>query len=141
LAIIGIGWQTFISAVFKGAKKLGITPITPTIKNMTEKTKQYIANVTKGSWACVKYSCSHSNVSIYNLNRWLHLWLHSAPFRLLSSKEEIIKEVVYTQERATWLSHVIKKDKHTPYIWTIEVLFSTIGLSNVRLNHNLFKNG
>jgi hypothetical protein len=49
LAIIGIGWQTFISGIFKGAKKLGITPITPTIKNMTEKTKQYIANVTKGS--------------------------------------------------------------------------------------------
>jgi hypothetical protein len=49
LAIIGIGWQTFISGIFKGAKKLGITPITHTIKNMTEKTKQYITNVTKGS--------------------------------------------------------------------------------------------
>ena len=38
LAIIGIGWQAFISGVFNGAKKLGI-PI-PTMKNITEKARQ-----------------------------------------------------------------------------------------------------
>jgi len=43
LAIIGIGWQAFISGVFNGAKKLGI-PI-PTMKNITEKVRQYISNI------------------------------------------------------------------------------------------------
>ena len=46
LAIIGIGWQAFVSGVFKGAKKLGIT--TPAIKNVTEKATQFINNVTNG---------------------------------------------------------------------------------------------
>jgi hypothetical protein len=105
---------------------------------MTEKTKQYITNVTKGSWACVKYSCSHSNVSIYNLNRWLDLWLHSAPFSAFVIEGRNHQRCRIYTDRTAWLSHVIKKDKHTPYICTIEVLFSTIGLSNVRLNHNLF---
>lgn len=46
LAIIGIGWQAFISGVFKGAKKLGITPSNPAIKNVTEKARQFINNIT-----------------------------------------------------------------------------------------------
>ena len=48
LAIIGIGWQAFISGVFKGAKKLGITANTPAIRNVTEKARQFINNVTNG---------------------------------------------------------------------------------------------
>ena len=48
LAIIGIGWQAFISGVFKGAKKLGITPSNPEIKNVTEKARQFINNITNG---------------------------------------------------------------------------------------------
>jgi hypothetical protein len=46
LAIIGIGWQAFISGVFKGAKKLGITPSTASIRNVTEKAKKFINNIT-----------------------------------------------------------------------------------------------
>jgi hypothetical protein len=46
LAIIGIGWQAFISGVFKGAKKLGIIPITPAIKNVSKKARDLINNVT-----------------------------------------------------------------------------------------------
>ena len=48
LAIIGIGWQAFISGVFKGAKKLGITPSNPIIKNVTERARQFLNNVTNG---------------------------------------------------------------------------------------------
>jgi hypothetical protein len=48
LAILGIGWQAFISGVFKGAKKLGITASNPAIKNVTEKARQFINNVTNG---------------------------------------------------------------------------------------------
>jgi anionic cell wall polymer biosynthesis LytR-Cps2A-Psr (LCP) family protein len=48
LAVIGIGWQAFISGVFKGVKKLGITPSNPAIKNVTEKARQFINNVTNG---------------------------------------------------------------------------------------------
>jgi hypothetical protein len=47
LAIIGIGWQAFISGVFNGAKKLGIT--TPTMKNITEKARQYISNLSNSN--------------------------------------------------------------------------------------------
>lgn len=46
LAIIGIGWQAFISGVFKGAKKIGITLSNPAIKNVTEKARQFINNIT-----------------------------------------------------------------------------------------------
>jgi hypothetical protein len=46
LAIIGIGWQAFISGVFKGAKKLGITPSTASIRNVTEKARKFINNIT-----------------------------------------------------------------------------------------------
>jgi len=44
--IIGIGWQAFISGVFKGAKKLGITPSTASIRNVTEKARKFINNIT-----------------------------------------------------------------------------------------------
>jgi hypothetical protein len=47
LAIIGIGWQAFISGVFNGAKKLGI-PI-PTKKSITEKARQYISNISNSN--------------------------------------------------------------------------------------------
>ena len=47
LAIIGIGWQAFISGVFNGAKKLGI-PI-PTMKNITEKARQYISYISNSN--------------------------------------------------------------------------------------------
>jgi hypothetical protein len=50
LAIIGIGWQAFISGVFKGAKKLGITANNPAIRNVTEKARQFINNVTNGKY-------------------------------------------------------------------------------------------
>ena len=48
LAISGIGWQAFISGVFKGAKKLGIMPNSQTVKNTTTKVKQLINNATSG---------------------------------------------------------------------------------------------
>jgi anionic cell wall polymer biosynthesis LytR-Cps2A-Psr (LCP) family protein len=47
LAIIGLGWHTFVSGVFKGAEK--IINGNPEIKNITEKAKQYIVNVTKNA--------------------------------------------------------------------------------------------
>jgi hypothetical protein len=46
LAIIGTGWQAFISGVFKGAKKLGITPSTASIRNVTENARKFINNIT-----------------------------------------------------------------------------------------------
>ena len=44
--IIGIGWQAFISGVFKGAKKLGITPSNASIRNVTENARKFINNIT-----------------------------------------------------------------------------------------------
>jgi uncharacterized membrane protein len=43
LSIIGLGWQTFISGVFKGGEK--IINSTPEIKKVTQKVKQYIVNI------------------------------------------------------------------------------------------------
>jgi Tfp pilus assembly protein PilO len=50
LAIIGLGWQVFISGVFKGAEKIINT--NPILKNTTQEAKQYfggiINNVSQG---------------------------------------------------------------------------------------------
>ncbi len=37
LAIIGLGWETFLAGVVKGVDKIGITPV---IKNITDTTKE-----------------------------------------------------------------------------------------------------
>ena len=50
LAIIGLGWQVFVSGVFKGADK--IINSNPVLKNTTQEAKQYfggiIRNVSQG---------------------------------------------------------------------------------------------
>ena len=47
LANIGLGWQVFISGVFKGAEK--IISSTPILENVSGKAKQYIVNITKNA--------------------------------------------------------------------------------------------
>ena len=47
LANIGLGWQVFISGVFKGAEK--IVRSTPVLENVSGKAKQYIVNITKNA--------------------------------------------------------------------------------------------
>ena len=47
LANIGLGWQVFISGVFKGAEK--IISSTPVLENLSGKAKQYIVNITKNA--------------------------------------------------------------------------------------------
>ena len=42
---MGLGWQVFISGVFKGGEK--IINSTPILENVSEKAKQYIVNITK----------------------------------------------------------------------------------------------
>jgi hypothetical protein len=45
LAIIGLGWNVFISGVYKGAEKImGNGDI---LKNITKKAQQFVGNVTK----------------------------------------------------------------------------------------------
>jgi hypothetical protein len=44
LAIIGLGWQTFLAGVKKGADKIGLTPI---IKNITYEAKQSFGGIAK----------------------------------------------------------------------------------------------
>jgi anionic cell wall polymer biosynthesis LytR-Cps2A-Psr (LCP) family protein len=50
LAIIGLGWQVFVSGVFRGAEKIINT--NPVLKNTTQEAKQYfggfINNVSQG---------------------------------------------------------------------------------------------
>jgi uncharacterized membrane protein len=46
LAIIGLGWRVFVSGVFKGAQE--IIDSNPIVKNITEKAKRYLSNITKG---------------------------------------------------------------------------------------------
>ncbi|HVX03044.1 MAG TPA: hypothetical protein VHA09_07810 [Nitrososphaera sp.] len=43
LAIIGLGWQTFLSGLVQGAKKIAENPI---IQNMTNATKDRSENLT-----------------------------------------------------------------------------------------------
>ena len=45
LAIIGLGWQVFVSGVFKGAEKIINT--NPVIKNTTLEAKQYFGSIVK----------------------------------------------------------------------------------------------
>ncbi|HET7344966.1 MAG TPA: hypothetical protein VFJ05_03730 [Nitrososphaeraceae archaeon] len=52
LAIIGLGWQVFVSGVFKGAEK--IIGSSPELKNITLKAKQYIVNITKNTLQVLK---------------------------------------------------------------------------------------
>jgi uncharacterized membrane protein len=44
LAVIGIGWNAFISGVFKGTEK--IINSNPAVKNLTKDAKQFINNIT-----------------------------------------------------------------------------------------------
>ncbi|HJT49496.1 MAG TPA: hypothetical protein VJ729_15030 [Nitrososphaeraceae archaeon] len=43
LAIIGLGWQVFVSGVFRGAEKIINT--NPILKNTTQEAKQYFGGV------------------------------------------------------------------------------------------------
>jgi pseudouridine-5'-phosphate glycosidase len=45
LAIIGLGWKVFVSGVFKGANK--ILDTSPALKNIANKSKEYIVNTMK----------------------------------------------------------------------------------------------
>jgi Tfp pilus assembly protein PilO len=45
LAIIGLGWQVFVSGVFKGADK--IINSNPVLKNTTQEAKQYFGGIIK----------------------------------------------------------------------------------------------
>jgi uncharacterized membrane protein len=45
LAIIGLGWQVFVSGVFKGAEKIINT--NPVLKNSTHEVKQYFGDIVK----------------------------------------------------------------------------------------------
>jgi len=42
LAIIGLGWETFLAGVLKGVDKIGVTPI---IKNLTDSTRDSLEGV------------------------------------------------------------------------------------------------
>jgi hypothetical protein len=44
LAIIGLGWNVFVSGVYKGVKIIGNSSI---LKKMTEKAQQLVGNITK----------------------------------------------------------------------------------------------
>jgi len=45
LAIIGLGWNVFVSGVYKGAQKImGNSAI---LKKITEKAQQFVGNITK----------------------------------------------------------------------------------------------
>jgi hypothetical protein len=44
LAVIGIGWNAFISGVFRGTEK--IINSNPTVKNLTKDAKRFINNIT-----------------------------------------------------------------------------------------------
>jgi uncharacterized membrane protein len=44
LAVIGLGWNVFISGIFKGTEK--IINSNPTVKNLTREARQFISNVT-----------------------------------------------------------------------------------------------
>ena len=46
LAIIGLGWETFLAVVLKGVDKIGVTPI---IKNITDSTRDSIETVISDS--------------------------------------------------------------------------------------------
>ena len=46
LAIIGLGWETFLAGVLNGVDKIGITPV---IKNITDTTKESLEGVISDS--------------------------------------------------------------------------------------------
>jgi len=46
LAIIGLGWETFLAGVLKGVDKIGVTPI---LKNITDSTRDSIETVISDS--------------------------------------------------------------------------------------------
>ena len=46
LAIIGLGWETFVAGVLKGVDKIGVTPV---IKNITDSTKESLEGVISDS--------------------------------------------------------------------------------------------
>ena len=43
LAIVGLGWQVFVSGVFRGAEKIINT--NPILKNTTQEAKQYFGGI------------------------------------------------------------------------------------------------
>jgi anionic cell wall polymer biosynthesis LytR-Cps2A-Psr (LCP) family protein len=47
LAIVGLGWQVFVSGVFKGAEKIINT--NPVLKNTTQEAKQYFGGIIKNA--------------------------------------------------------------------------------------------
>jgi uncharacterized membrane protein len=47
LAIIGLGWQVFVSGIFKGAEK--IMNADPVLKNTSREAKQYFGSIIKNA--------------------------------------------------------------------------------------------
>src|ERR687886_1415488 len=45
LAIVGLGWQVFVSGVFRGAERIINT--NPILKNTTQEAKQYFGGIVK----------------------------------------------------------------------------------------------
>ena len=60
LAIMGLGWNVFISGVYKGVQK--VMGNTDTLKNITEKAQQFVGNITKNGQEEKRYFNSNTNV-------------------------------------------------------------------------------
>jgi hypothetical protein len=46
LAIIGLGWQTFFSGVWRGVEKVASSPI---VRNVTNEAEEFVANATESA--------------------------------------------------------------------------------------------
>ena len=44
LAIMGLGWNVFVSGIYKGVQKIGYSTV---LKKMTEKAQQLVGSITK----------------------------------------------------------------------------------------------
>ena len=56
LAIIGLGWQVFVSGIFKGAEK--IMNADPILKNTSREVKQYFGSIIKNASRAITSSNS-----------------------------------------------------------------------------------
>ena len=56
LAIVGLGWQVFVSGIFKGAEK--IMNADPILKNTSREVKQYFGSIIKNASQAITSSNS-----------------------------------------------------------------------------------
>lgn len=68
LSIVGLGWQTFVLGVFKGGEK--IINSNPEIKNATQKAKQYIVKIIKGTSEEMITNGTISNQLYFSTIKW-----------------------------------------------------------------------